>query len=101
MEDGRWKMGTEPHLQTLLVREWEFGSEFAHALADFGQRIKVLEVKEHFGDHVGNVGHLRLFHAPGSYRGGAQADATGLKGGPGFEGDGVFVDGDAGLVQDG
>ena len=43
--------------------------------------------------------HLRLLHAPGSQSRGADADAAGDAGRPLVKGDGVLVDGDAGLIQ--
>ena len=50
-------------------------------------------------DEVGDLHHLLLLKATGGHRRGSEADATGLADGFRIKGDGVFVDGDGGLIK--
>src|SRR5215467_4358078 len=73
----------------------EVGDLFADALLDFG----VANVGENVGNPAGDLLHLRFAHAPGGDGRAAEADATGFHGRQRVEGNGVFVDGDAGAIE--
>ena len=79
--------------------EGELVGEVEDIGLDAGEVAWVVAVCEGVDDPGCNLLHLRFFHAAGGEGGGAEADAGGLEGWVGVVGDGVFVDGDAGLAE--
>jgi hypothetical protein len=62
------------------VRQWKLRREFAHASANGVGRLDVLNIHQHFTDHVGDGGHFVFLHPARRHGGRAETDATGLEG---------------------
>ena len=82
-----------------LAGEGEAAGEGAHFFADGGDGCGIGGMAEGLVQVVADFHHLFLHHAAGGDGGGADADAAAFEDGDGIEGDGVFVRGDAGVVE--
>ena len=74
-------------------------AELFYLAFQFLQAVHIRGRRQGLVNESGDDLHLRLLHAPGGQGRAAEADTAGGAGRPLVEGDGVLVDGDAGLIQ--
>src|SRR5690348_7804414 len=87
---SRSARGGEVRLAEPVV-EREAVGELAHLVADAGESGLVTALVESFGDPTGDGAHLCISHTPCRKSRCADANAAGLHGRIGVEGDGVFI----------